>query len=342
MELKYDNEIKQGHVCYLSAMANIMNYFSYHVSEYDLLIPITGLDIIINRDEDGIDIRCSDVRVDEQKYISFFNYIGFNFETICRKDNYSIEFIESQINNSIPVIACVDVYKLSYHPEYSKKHALHIVAIFGIDKKRHEVLVLDSDVTTIAKSTFYGWIKYDEWDFIMDLNKCNISFRNLYWVLEPNTRNFKYFNENTKFEILRYSAIKFLFYSDANYGITAISSLREYINKFKNCVFFNSNRDELYNLYIMLTSQCGPVATRKLISLFLENIESIFKISSILIQGYKDLSHDWLITAKLILKTLIKYNMTQIKHISDRLDAIQKKENNLARLIIESSEKRRM
>ena len=229
--------------------------------------------------KDEIDpIDCGDIVWEHDIYENILKDLGISFRAVYLQNKKKVaETILDLLEKHLPVLVCVDVFYLKYHPEYKKKHEIHIVAIYGLNQNLETAWIADNYVSTTNKSIYKGTI--DNFQSVILINECS-SFETLYWVIQPMEGTFHDYKYEQIKEIICSSGKRLLDspvqkqYAD---GILAIKQLIEYIISIKSELKDDNTRNKLLELYTMLIPRCGPVDTRSLIAEYLEKFGKTFE-----------------------------------------------------------------
>lgn len=161
---------KPSILCYIAPYCEILKHLDFNIDEERLFVTMGGIDFkytyIHNNHQvenmvemrDGISLEGSrDISLEIQ------HFFGVEFYEIYSNDkNELLTFCRSQIEIDKPIIIFLDVYFLSYHPQYNKIHGQTSVLLYGISEDKNRYYIYDKHVTTIPISVYYGSISSEE------------------------------------------------------------------------------------------------------------------------------------------------------------------------------------
>lgn len=315
-----------GKICFFSSSADIMRYSGYDVNECYLDTLTTALNVY-RRVYNGIyEVGGLSFTLDIDVYKSCFRSIGWDldYETDFSYE-YFIDTIKKSIENNEPLMLCVDIYNLSYHPEYHKTHSGHLVTVYGIDDK--DIWIADSFIPAAKIKYFKGKIPYDE--SIIDLSKCD-SVHNMLWKLKRMEGNFENVDEVCK-KNLKKSIETFLAGKDnEECGIGVFKWVRDYCIEMMNDPPENI-RAQLYAFHMQIGVWNGMVSMRYLLADYLEK-HGYSELSEV----YNALSDNWNIVSMTLLKTMLSQKYSVLGEIAKRIDDIIILEEKYAHMLLES------
>jgi len=315
-----------GKICFFSSSSDIMRFSGYDVHESNLVVLTTAFNVH-RRVYNGIyEVGGLSFTLNIDQYKKAFRSIGWeiDYKTDYRYEDF-LDIIKKSIADNQPVMMCVDIYNLSYHPEYHKTHSGHLVTVYGIDDKN--IWISDSFIPSAKKKSFKGEIPYDE--SVIDLSKCDI-IQNMLWKLRPIEETHGNIDELCK-KNLKESIETFLNGKDnEESGIGVYAWLRDYCIELMNKQPENISK-QLYSFHMQIGVWNGMVPMHYLLADYLEK-----NGYSELSKAYISISDNWNIISLMMLKNMLskKYNM--LVDIAKRIDDIIVQEEKYARLLLES------
>lgn len=315
-----------GKICFFSSSADIMRFLGYDVHECYLAALTTALNVHRRVYYGLYEVGGLSFTLDIDVYKKCFRSIGWeiNYGTNYSYEDF-IDTIKENIVNGHPLMMCVDIYNLSYHPEYHKTHSGHLVTVYGIDDKN--IWIADSFIPAAKIKYFKGKIPYDE--SIIDLSKCD-SIQNMLWRLKPLKGMHGDIDELCK-KNLKESIEFFLAGKDnEECGIGVFVWLRDY------CIELMNNppetiKKQLYAFHMQIGVWNGMVSIRYLLADYLEK-----NGYSELSKAYNSLSDNWNIVSLMLLKTMLSQKFSTLGDIAKRIDDIIIQEEKYAHILLES------
>lgn len=175
--------VSTGKICFMSALADILNYYQYGLHESELfglcegnLFYFGGLNGSTEEELAGANLlRVLKMGGTKYEIMQMFNVLqnvlGLAVEGFEVKDNTDVKgLVKSYIDRGIPLLALVLRYYLEYSAGYRQDKFSHTVTVYGYDFDQEQVYVTDTFVATKPVSNYKGPLSMSNFQRAFDLS----------------------------------------------------------------------------------------------------------------------------------------------------------------------------
>ena len=204
-------------------------------------------------------------------------------EVLCDDKEIAIDLIMNQLCDGKKVICFVDVFFLTYHPQYHKNHGQTILTIWGYDSETNDFAISDRHVTTIPISSYCGSLN------MVDFDKALICGENIFdgkktgIIIYDDSCEERFVSMETDKQFIN-MAYGMLSDNDVLIGVNGIKTFGNDVIKWKS-QWDDGRLKEVFNsAYQHIMGRGGPYISRKVYAKFMS-------------QQYNDLELDNLFSA---------------------------------------------
>lgn len=131
---------KEGTDCFLSCLANVLEYSGYHIGFGWGFFYWRGDECPLTKGKKGYRISPCKQSLTED--------LSKAYSITCKHRNTSDpeeawRIAKEHLNNNEPLIASIDVYYLPYHHQYQQIHGAHSIILNGYDEEGNKVYIID-------------------------------------------------------------------------------------------------------------------------------------------------------------------------------------------------------
>lgn len=240
-------------------------------------------------------------------------------EVLCDDKEIAIDLIMNQLCDGKKVICFVDVFFLTYHPQYHKNHGQTILTIWSYDSETNDFTISDQHVTTIPISSYCGSLN------MVDFDKALICGENIFdgkktgIIIYDDSCEERFVSMETDKQFIN-MAYGMLSDNDVLIGVNGIKTFGNDVIKWKS-QWDDGRLKEVFNsAYQHIMGRGGPYISRKVYAKFMS-------------QQYNDLELDNLFSA-----AAGKWHSLSVKFFRNTININKNSLESISRLIHEIAE----
>lgn len=260
---------------------------------------------------------------------------GINFkEILCENIDYAVELIKYQLMKGKKVICFADVFFLTYHPQYHKKHGQTILTIWDYDSKTNTFIISDRHVTTIPVSSYLGPLNMFDFDRALICGDNVFDGKKTGIIIYDDfiSQRLEYINFDERFVKV---AREMLSNSDILAGVKGITTFGKDVVKWGDQWAEGQLKEVFNSAYKHIMGRGGPYISRKVYAEFMSQKYNDLAIGDL----FSEVAKEWHSLSVKFFRNTIDVKKNSLESISGLIYEIAEAENEIYNFIINKLER---